>query len=345
MWKENRRDNSNERNRREKEEQPVEADFDEFIQSDSEEEMYVPATVPEELELANEAVYKVHAPISMEWPSLTVALSEDKQMVYLEKNGFQPAITSVQIDISTPGSGKVNRINSAVAPSQIHRIRVKGERIISVSEKHFTIRANNFFVKYNEEIQGGYALCAETDSIYYGNGSFLCKHGLETPTKVDLAHPEIFSVSGISSDVAVASSTSLSLVDFREEKIQTIFKGKIDINSTAYNKDNLLLFGDDKGALHLFDLRNSSLIESISFHKSPISHVSFGSRDVFASSSDCEVALWDTSFTEEWEYHKYLNFVHQGQKYYKDFQFLSEDTLLTTSQSGLCLFSPQTEEY
>lgn len=329
---------------------------EEELEESSDEEEYRAVEVPENMELDTDAVYTLHEQIGLEWPSGTVCVTPDKDHILVETSSVDKRISEMYklaINIRDINRRIPEKEMKYSAASPINRIRMKNEYIYTVAEKCFSVYSPDMILLKEKPILGTFALCTKR-SIFYGNGGQLIrersiddKNTESIKTNINTNENEIFSVSGISEDVAAVSTKMISLADFRcnsKENIKSFYSSIVDINAIDYNEENIILAGSDTGSLFLFDIRSEKHpLEKIDFHRSPITQVSFSSPDIFASSSDCEVALWDTTFTEEWEYHKYLSFVHQGQKYYKDFQFISENTLITTSLDGLCIFTPKTD--
>ncbi|KAI5187797.1 hypothetical protein NEHOM01_2374 [Nematocida homosporus] len=318
---------------------------------------YEPAQTPEAMELDNDDVYNVLETIELEWPSLTVCLSHDQESVYIEATPDQSPLvselTQLSIDISRPSRKSISKLATHQLPAQINRVRAQPNHIVAITDQSLSIFTNDMQHLSTKPIKGGFALAVTPQEIFYGNGSqVVLENTLEKdapqtiatqtpqPNPIDTQATEVFSLCPFATNTALVATTALSVADFRSGELTQIYQSTVDINAVAYNSENHIIIGDDTGTLTLFDKRASSILETISFHRSPITHLAFATPEVFASSSDCEVVLWDTSFTEEWEYHKYLNFVHQGQRYYKDFAFIADNTLITTSLDGLCLFTP-----
>ncbi|KAI5191580.1 hypothetical protein NECID01_1530 [Nematocida sp. AWRm77] len=309
---------------------------------------YQVAQTPVKMELSSADVYVVHEEIQLEWPSLTVCAQPSENRILLGSfppRATKPHITEIRAMPSFDNIKDIRKTNSVVTHGEPNRIRASKHCVYAVSNTSFSVLAQSL-----EEIQicpidGGYALSTHEDRVFYGNGSEVVvqnEESLDSLQRLAVPEKEIFSIAPLSSASAMIATQNLTLADFRSSDMRKVYTSKCDINSVAYNGDSLVLFGNDQGVLTLFDTRAMRVLETVRFHKSPITNVAFSSRDAFASSSDCEVVLWDMSFTEEWEHHKYLSFVHQGQTYYKDFQFITPETVITTSADGLCVFSPRT---
>ncbi|KAI5181573.1 hypothetical protein NEOKW01_1749 [Nematocida sp. AWRm80] len=303
---------------------------------------------PTTMELQNPSIYKVHEQIHLDYPSLTICKGL-REGLFLVENAAEennPKIKCLEIELNASANNSIKEIAAHRVPSQINRIRTTSNNILSVSDSTFIVHSPNLSYQTVRPIKGGYALCSYDNLAFYGNGEYIVRDAHLDGNSVDSIqsdHAEIYSVCALDSNTVAISTQTLSLCDFRDGSRRQIHQSKCDVNSIAYNRDNMLAIGDDNGLISLIDVRTGNVLENIPFHQSSITQIEFSSRECFASSASCEVALWDCSFTEEWEYHKYLHFVHQGHPYYKDLAYIDERTLITTSYSGLCIFSPANE--
>ncbi|KAI5191191.1 ribosome assembly protein RRB1 [Nematocida minor] len=345
--KENRRNNKEFASNAEKESQ---ADADLSSEEESSGEKYEALKEPEEMNLQMESIYKIREEIQLEWPSLTVCMGEEDGKILIEqtdeKNCSQ--IVELQASLGSKSSNSVRKSAAVHTPSQVNRIRASNGKVYAITDRSLHVYDSQLKPIINREINGGYGLSTYKTSLFYGDGNeVVLQANIENSSleKFSVDGSCIYSVAGVSENEVFAATQSLDLVDFRCKDSKRYLTLPVDINSIAYNGENLILAGDDEGALRLIDMRNEQILEEIRFHQSPISHVQFSSNEIFASASSCEVVIWDMAYeeTEEWEYHKYLSFVHQGQSYYKDFEFISDDVIIATSKNGLCIFSPQLE--
>jgi len=327
---------------------PEEGNEEEWLDSDLSSGEYEVSKTPTKMELGSD-VYKVHETIDLEWPTQTVCLSNKENNILIGTcpgTPFgKPEIFELEGVPSLTSPKKLEKRSSQRTMPSVNRIRRDSHTIYTISDKSLCLYDNSLQLIEKNSIAGGYAIAIRGESLFYGDGSKLVlRANTKTEGEIESGSKEIFSVAPLDEKTAAVATRNIALVDFRSKEQTSLYKGKQDINSVAYNEDNLLVCGMDTGVLYILDIRSPGKVEKIDFHKSPVTHVLFSGRETFASSSDCEVALWDMSFTEEWEFHKYLSFVHQGQTYYKEFQFLSPETVITTAQEGLCVFQPKTEE-
>ncbi|KAH9386004.1 uncharacterized protein NEMAJ01_0900 [Nematocida major] len=324
---------------------------EDFSTDESSAEQYKTLATPQKMDLQMETAYKIHEKIQLDWPSLTVCMQEEEGRVLIEQAlpGDAPAILDLEVKMAH-GSKKrlVSPVKKKAVPFQANRIRAGNGQIYAITDKSIHGYTADLKSTFSREIAGGYGLTLCRSSLFYGNGTMLaCQPGADERqlAHVELGNGEIFSAAAISEREAFAGTRSVDLVDFRSGSAKRYMQLSCDVNSIAYNGENLIVVGDDAGILRLLDARSEGVVEEIEFHQSPVSHVQFGSRETFASASSCEIAMWDMTYeeTEGWDYHKYLSFVHQGEAYYKDFEFINEDIIISTSENGLCIFSPQTQ--
>ncbi|KAI5127674.1 ribosome assembly protein RRB1 [Nematocida parisii] len=316
---------------------------------ESSHEEYEALQKPEEMELHTENVYRIHEQIQLDWPSLTVCMKEEEGRILIEQSipGTSPSIIDLEVNLSGDSKRTIAPIKKVETAYQANRIRAKNDHVYTISDRSIEIYTTGLVPVYSKAISGGYGISLYKSCIFYGDGSFAVQQkdldGKQI-NYIDINQKEIFTVASISENEAFVGTREVSLVDFRCKGTKSYLVNECDINSIAYNGDNLIVTGDDKGALRIFDIRQEAPMELIQFHQSPISHTQFSTKEVFASASSCEIVMWDMSYeeTEGWEYHKYLSFVHQGQAYYKDFEFIADDIIMATSESGLCIFSPHT---
>lgn len=343
-------------------------DDSDFGTSDGAPSDYEALRDPVEMELGAD-IYEVLEYIVLDWPSQSIALLNEADGRKEEPSllgsahlvagtcppsgggkaakdvDFAPQL--VKIDLTgTQGLQDMNRVEftKKSVKEGANRIMTIGEGVYVMSDKRLAVYTPQ--LKRREKMDGefGYAMARHGDSIVYG-----LDESLESAT-LSLEKRERFNFGGkiesicpVDRSTIAVSGKEVYLLDMRSGDKQLVFSnGQVDVNSVGGNGESILVSGDDKGILKLTDLRApDEQLEVIKFHKSPVTHVAFADRETFGSSSDCEVCLWDTSFVEEWDYHKYLSFVHQGQRFYKDFQFVGEGALATTSEGGICIFKPR----
>lgn len=307
---------------------------------------------PGQMQLQYEEAYKTYQEISLTWPSQTVCHDGTSILVGTSPDEEHKSATSI-LSISQE-KGLV--VKETRTPSELNRIRITENAVYAITDSEILRFTPGLSPSDTSRISGGYALSTLRDTAFFADGNSLCmrrdtdkRHTVlgeidkeNKPGRPGAAIPDhlsqIHSTAPITQTSALVATRTLFHMDSRSGSADQWHVSKTDINSVSYNGANLVLFGDDSGLLHLWDLRAQEVLETIAFHKSPVTQVSFSSPDTFTTSSEFEVALWDTTFSEEWEYHKYLGFVHQGQKYYKDFHHITQSTIVTSSYDGLCVF-------
>ncbi|KAI5134441.1 ribosome assembly protein RRB1 [Nematocida ausubeli] len=320
---------------------------DEFSTEESSHEEYEAMGKPEEMDLQMENVYRIHEQIQLDWPSLSVCLKEEEGRILVEQAipGAAPCLLDLEVVLAGDNKRSVRPVKKVETAHQANRIRARNGKIYTISDRSIDIYTSSLTPIYTKNISGGYGLSIYKSSLFYGDGAAIVQQKDLEGNHVEsfnINQNEIFSIASISENEAFAGTHAINLVDFRCNDAKQYLLNDCDINSIAYNGENIIVAGDDKGMLRVIDIRQETPLEEIKFHQSPISHIQFSSKDVFASASSCEIVMWDMSYeeTEGWEYHKYLSFVHQGQAYYKDFEFIADDTIMAASENGLCIFSP-----
>ena len=310
----------------------------------SDDEIYTPENVGVELEV-DESAYNILEHISLDWPSQTIEYVKENEIM-LATNPTEGSASLIRMNFGrTENFTKMKYFDfyRVDVDHSFNRIRKFGDGFACLSDENLNVFDKKLVLQ--DELKGkfGYGLATDDSNIYVGmqNGNLSILNDKET--QISLHKMSIESIDVHENFLFTASCDhSIKITDLRDNKeiFHKVFDA--DINAISYNKNNVVAFGDDNGVIRIMDIRNFG-IEEIKWHKSPISCVKWKNEDVFASCSDEQVALWDISFEEEWEYHKYLNFVHQGQEMYKDVAFDSK-VIYTTSYDGICIFDPYIEE-
>jgi hypothetical protein len=347
----------------------AEEDDSDFGTSDGDPRHFEALEQPVEMELGAD-IYEALEYIPLDWPSRCVEivsgqdcrkeadLSKIKVLVGTcpaerEELG-QGSVSPRLVEIDLGGSRGLREIGKASfrrksVCEEINRIHSVGEKIYTVGDTCVNLYSRDLEKKASVKGDFGYGICATGSSVLCGTKGFLGMYslGLEKSLgTIDCRAEEIHAICLYDENTACVAGKGVWLVDLRSGDKKLLFSSEqFDVNATGTNGGPIVLSGDDAGEVRLTDVRGGDQehVEKIRFHRSPISHVEFCGPEIFGSSSDCEVCLWDTSFTEEWEYHKYLSFVHQGQNFYKQFRFIDEHTVVTTSLDGLCIFRPVEE--
>lgn len=341
---------------------------------------YAPLSAPVPMEL-NANIYQVLEYINLDWPSQTIEVVGEKlfagtcpstsraygeeadrmrregrplQKVTIREDDLVPYLVCADLSHTEAftNMGEV-AFTKRKTGMPANRLRARDGVLYAVTDKKVSAYAYSCTKRSEARGAFGYALLPAAGSVFVGTSAgdivSFSPALVEQRTFSGIHKKEVedLCLVGEHSVASVGNDGNLSLLDLRSGEHGCHYKnGKfVHLNSVAHNGDNALLTGDDKGVLRLHDKRKQNeALETIKFHASPITHVDFATRDVFASSSDCELCMWDMSFTEEWDHHRYLGFVHQGQSYYKDFRFIDEKTIATTSLDGICIFRPKTED-
>ena len=247
----------------------------------------------------------------------------------------------------------------------INRIRHNTRRLYAVSDTHLTsfkyAQSGQPGMTKDEQIQGefGYGIAVDEKHVYVGtrDGTLLIYDALRlsTPPVCLPVHSGSIECICLSPEYIFTASTdkSVQMIDKATHRPIRHWEASSEVNAVDVSINGDLVYGDDDGLIYL--VRGATRFpadrdgqttgpagpeaEHIKWHATPISFIRFRDGEVFASGSDEQVCLWDLTIDEDWEWEKYLLFVHQGQRYYKDVDFYG-DLVVVTSQDGLCVFTP-----
>lgn len=300
-------------------------------------ETHRPGEKDERLEVDDRA-YLLLEYVPLEWPAQSIAVADSRIYLGTNPEAGRGAAELIEIDIRDADFENL-RFRDTEIPRYVNKIR-HNRGLFALSDTHLTVFNDD--LKIVGEVAGrfGYGLCVTDDLIFVGMQSGdlqIYDHALRL---LHCYHVHKKSIEAIAFQDGVIYTGSvdhtLRLTDLSNQMIRSI-AGSADINCLDVRGDRLL-FGGDDAKIRIVDTRSFSE-EVIGWHNTPVSAVKWKDSEVFASGSDEQVCIWDTSLVEEWEYHKYLLFVHQGQQLYKDVCF-DGDRVVTTSLDGLCIFTP-----
>jgi len=295
-----------------------------------------------------EEAYHVLEYISLDWPAQSIDIAKGFTIILgTNPMGQRPGMVSIDLypthGLSKPDKMKISKKN---VDESYNKVRVNGETVYCLSDDKLVLYNLEFEEIYRRDFNEnlGYGLCFSKHGCIIGTG--------EGEVSInDWGYKEIGrmkihegSIEGLCNHENILFSGScdysIAMTDIRTE--ERIFQKKFcsDINVIDFNGDDILAFGDDKGIIRIMDIRNYS-IEEINRHKSPVSCLKWRDQEIFASGSDEQLCIWDTTLDPN-EEEGYLLFVHQGQKFYKDVTFCrgDNDYVVTTSIDGLCVFRP-----
>lgn len=303
---------------------------------------YTPTCVEDDLECCDEAYHKLEY-YDLDWPSQTVAPFEDDYLlVGTNPENEKPKLKKFDVNNIVGDNFMVSEAQTDVCYN-----RIRTNYLIScVSDNTFDIYNSNLVkvdsLSFDEGV--GYGLCTNDNcSIFSTNDGLVHMY---TNKVVDnfKVHNSTIECLNIYDNLLFSCSTdkSVKVTDLRT-KTQIFSKDlNSEINSVDYNKDNVFAYGDDEGTIRVIDMRMPDSELGIFWHKTSISMIKWKDSDMFCSASDEQICIFDITLEDEWEYEKYLLFVHQGQKYYKDICFNPRDSnmVVATSVEGLCMFSP-----
>ena len=316
-------------------------------------EVYLPEANTVDLK-TTERAYDQLEYLSIEWPSQSVLfISKDELVVGMnasEESGESSSLLILNFsdcdNYCELDAFRAKQIKSDLL-NRLAYIENK-ELIVGISDNSLSIFNREKFLK---KIEGSfdYGLTVFNNEIFAASDGAVKIYDIDLNLirSIDLHSKEINSL--VVKDSILYSSSNdktVKIYDLKKDEIIYSKEFDSDINSVALSPDGTtLVFGDDEGKLYL--LKNKKILETIEWHRSPINSVRFIDNDNFISISNEQVALWDRSMEDEWDYHKYLFFVHQGAKEYRDATvvpgFEDEYLILTTSMDGLCFFKPVSE--
>lgn len=287
--------------------------------------------------------YEFIEDISLEWPAQSFSyISENILAVGLNadlKEKSSLIILNVEDVENFKMEGKIDSLD-------LNRLKFSEKFLFGVGDDVLA-RIDSDLAQKSIKEEFGYGFDVSPDFVaasdLQGNLKIYDRN-LKILKKIKLHEKEINSIKIEKDFIFTGSNDSyLKCYDIKEEKI--IFEKKFcsDINSIDLNCDkDCLLVGEDNGSLHLINLESENKdSELISWHKSPISCVRFSESDpdIFYSCSTEQVCVWDKSFDDEWEYHKYLSFTHMGDDEYKQIEE-RKGLISVTGRRGICFFKP-----
>ncbi|KAM0686376.1 hypothetical protein COBT_002403 [Conglomerata obtusa] len=320
---------------------PIIEDCNSSELSSSDKQPYIPTGKIEKLEV-DESVYSLLEYISLDWPSQSLDTRNKKLLIATNPEKENGRIIEFNF-ANTSNFKSIDKYTnvSADAIRNFNRMRYHGSHVIGISDDLLVLHDKKLKMITQHKNLFGYGLATD-NNIFAGckNGQVIMfDHELTKTDLFDLHSDAVESICVCNNILYTASNDKTAkMFDTRSKTTVNLLQNDCDVNAIDFNKDNYVLTGDDKGVLRLFDIRMNKEMERIEWHKAPISFVKWKNNTEFVSCSDEQISLWDTTFEEEWDYHKYLRFVHQGQQYYKEIGFFG-DVYVATSFDGLCLFS------
>lgn len=313
---------------------------------DGERQVYRPDAVDVDLDCCREA-YRVLEYINLEWPAQSIALSRAE--LFLGTNPQDSRMELIRICLRDTDYISL-KYKDAPIGQFINRLRAGAAGLYAVSDDQVAMYGYDMRLVRKHSGEFGYGLSVSADRVLAGTrtGDLLVYDSSLTLLKRLPVHSGSIETVCQRGQWIFTGSTdgTLKITSLAGEHIHTIAVGS-DVNSLDVSDSGRVVYGDDTGKVHLLTISYTDggisdvTDEVIEWHVSPISFVRWKDSDVFVSGSDEQVCFWDVSMEEEWEYHRYLLFVHQGQRCYKDVEFY-EDVVVTTAQDGLCVFTPLT---
>lgn len=288
--------------------------------SSSDIEPYTPTLEDGELEHA-EDIYSLLEYITLPTPSQSITTDGNKIFAGSKE------IIEFDIDVNNFKDFEFKKTNIDI---EINRMRYN-KCLVCVSDNKLNLYRDHKLA-FSLDGNFGYGLYVD-DNIFVGDGGNLKIvdfNGNVSSTK--LAHKgKMESIVG--SDKVVYTCGTDRMVygyDLRSDTKILSYENNSEVNAIDLGEN--LVFGDDNGNVSVYDLGNGK-VEIIEWQKSPISYLMW--RDDIVSCSDEQIAFYD--FFDDTIEPKYVRFVHQGQKYYKEVCEWN-DCFVSTSIDGLCVF-------
>lgn len=307
-------------------------------------ETYVPEGLCDGLHV-NEGAYRVLEYVSLDWPSQTVDACGDAVLVATNA-GSGGGASVVRLGFAaTEGYGRMERLSveRAKVDADYNRLRV-GACVVCVSDESLDVFDGALVLRTSTRGAFAHGLAVDDGRAYCGGrtgelavadlgcGRMSERHVHRGAVESVDVHGELVFTASCDGAVCVTDMRARECVHRRELGCEA--------NAVGFNGDGCVVCGGESGSLWVVDMRMPECAEEIAWHRTPVSSVRWRDADVFVSCSDEQVVLWDVSFVDEWEYHRYLSFVHQGQRYYKEAVFGADGAVFTTSYDGVCVFAP-----
>lgn len=315
--------------------------------SSSDYETYIPQIDVQDLEV-DESAYETLEYVSLEWPSQTIQCVENEVLLCTNPVDYKSQLVILNFERTDNFKNMKNfDFERIEVPFSYNRMRMGKSDFVCVSDNNLSIFNSKLKLFYGKEGDFSYGISFVDSKVAVGTKKgeiVFIDYNKKSESVSNLHQSSIESIDYHDNLLFTAScDKSMKVKDLRSNETVLEHKCDTEVNSVSFNKHNHVLFGDDEGNLYLRDIRNNEN-EVINWHKTPISFTIWKDEDVFVSCSDEQVVIWDKSFDEEWEYHKYISFVHQGQKLYKEV-CLFKDYFITTSFEGVCIFKPIEDEF
>ncbi|KAI5151614.1 hypothetical protein ENBRE01_2260 [Enteropsectra breve] len=313
---------------------PADEDF-----SSEDMDTYVPSGKESGLEV-DERAYKMLEYINLEWPAQSIAVIDSQ--LYLGTNpdmeSGNPVMELIAIDLSSNDFENLKHRESRI-DKFVNKLRIN-KKIFALADN--SLSSYSLSLGKIKSLPGdfGYGLFVTDEHVFAGTfaGSLhIYDHDLNLISNWQLHGNSIEAIAVENNLIYTASvDKTVKITDMEGKCLKTI-ENEAEINCLDV-RNGKIIYGDDDGMVHLVDTETEKK-ETISWHQSSVAAVQWRDNDIFASCSDEQLCLWDISLEEEWDYHKYLLFVHQGQEFYKDIAF-DGDKVITTALDGLCVFVP-----
>lgn len=342
-------------------------------QSGKEEEksIYVPTKDQDDL-VCNEKAYKQIFTLNLELPSQSICVY-NKNIIFcrMADMSYQNSVLSI-IPIEDFASEKIDAMSEFKVDFYVMRISVFNDYLVLLGDTELALFKNNkvwkFCNKQNYSFGCGLTINNNNNNnILVGteDGNILSLDEKLEVKEIQNAHTgRIDSIKTFDGNIFSASSDGTI-----SRNAILLFKNDVDVNGIDICQ-NILVFGDENGTIGI--LNGTKCYKIVGWHKSAIENIKFNctannNELVFCACSEEQVSIWNLSFensanivfdsnieltkisntiTEIIEItspDEFISFVHQGHKFYKDFDF-EGNIIFTTAEQGLCMFEPISEE-
>lgn len=295
-------------------------DCDSSELSSSNIEPYAPTMEDNNLE-PSENIYEILEYITLPIPSLSITTDGNK--IFAGSN----EIIEFDIDINNFKDFDFKKTEIDI---EINRMRYNNCLVCISDNKLNLYKDQRLISSHNGNF--GFGLYVD-DSIYVGdNGNLKIIDFNNNITRTKLVHNgKIESITVENNVVYTCGSDNMVFgYDLRCDQKILSYTNNSEVNAIDLNEN--LVFGDDNGNVSIYDLKNGQ-VEIIQWQKTPISYLLW--KDDIISCSDEQIAFYD--FFDDNIEPKYVRFVHQGQKYYKEICEW-KNCFVSTSIDGLCFF-------
>ncbi len=317
-------------------------DFEDNLgNEDSSCDVYTPDLDYENLE-CNEDAYNLIEYLELDWPSQTVVNANN--CIFVATNPADDKLEEASLAKINFKNGLDNPIFNTISTEGriINRMRANDHFIYAISDDAILSYSFDPMIIESHESKYSYGLFVNNENIFVGkqDGSIdIFDIHLNLLNTFKIHEKSVESIVYKNNKIYSASADKTVKITSQNGLVLKIIENDAEVNALDVSGDQIV-FGDDVGKITISDGNTSEIIK---WHLSPIEMIKFLDENVFCTLSVEQVCIWDLTLDspeEESKFSRYLLFVHQGQKFYKDIAFLDKKCAITTSENGLCIFEP-----